>query len=410
MIAAKPLSFRFLARLVLALGLGLGLARLAAAQDMETPARQAILLDMSSGAVLFEKNADAPMAPSSMSKMMTVYIAFDEIKKGKLALTDTATVSAQAWRQWAGSEASLMFLGVGEEVTIENLLHGIIVSSGNDACTVLAEHLAGTEEGFANWMNDKAKELGLRGSHFTNASGWPDPEQHVTARDLALLAARTVSDFPELYKFYGEKTFTYGTSLQGRPITQSNRNPIMEGDLSEPRRPVRGADGLKTGHTAEAGYGFAGSAERDGRRLVLVLNGLASKRERADESARILEWGFRNFATYALFKAGETVDEAETWLGDQGKLPLVIERDLVLSLSRQGRANLTAKVSYDGPIRAPITKGEQVARLDIEAGGMAPLSIPLAAGADVAKIGGLAKLKAALEYLVWGASTDRAAP
>ncbi|MGD8327639.1 MAG: D-alanyl-D-alanine carboxypeptidase family protein [Sphingomonadales bacterium] len=383
----------------------LGFSASAQAQAINTPAKQAVLMDLSSGAILFERAADEAMPPSSMSKMMTIYIAFDEIAKGKLSLDDKAVVSREAWRRWAGSEASLMFLSAGEEVTIGDLLHGIIISSGNDACTVLAEHLAGTEDGFAIWMNEKAKEIGLTGSNFTNASGWPDPDQYVTAHDLAVLAKRTIEDFPDLYKIYGEKSFTHGMSLDGRPIRQSNRNPIIAGDTTEPRAPVRGADGLKTGHTSAAGYGFVGSAERDGRRLVVVLNGLGSKRERANEAAKFLEWGFRTFDTYALFKAGEVVENADVWLGTAGKIPLVIEDDVTLSLSRQGRANLKAVVSYDGPIAAPISKGEELATLTITATGIEPISMPLIAAEDVSKIGGTAKIKAALEYLIWGASS-----
>lgn len=398
-----------LGRIASAITLCLLWGGMAFAQPIDTQAAQAILLDVSSNTVLLEKNADEQMPPSSMSKLMTVYIAFDEIKKGKLSLDDKATVSRGAWQRWAGSEGSLMFLGVNEEVSIRNLLMGIIVSSGNDACTVLAEHLAGTEDGFALWMNDKAKELGMTGSHFTNASGWPDPEQYVTARDLAILAQRTVLDFPDLYEMYSKLDFTYGMSLDGKPIRQANRNPILAGDTTEPRAPVRGADGLKTGHTSAAGYGFVGSAVRDGRRLVLVVNGLNSKRERANESAKLIEWGFRTFDNYALFKAGETVDMADVWLGDAGKIPLVIDRDVILSLSRQGRANMKAVVSYDGPISAPISKGEEVAQLTITATGRDPLAIPLRAGEDVRKIGGMAKIKAALDYLIWGTSTPKVA-
>lgn len=387
----------------------LGLSLNAQAQSIDTPAKQAILLDLSSGATLFERASEESMPPSSMSKMMTVYIAFDEIAKGKLSLDDKAVVSRDAWRRWAGSEASLMFLGAGEEVTIGDLLRGIIISSGNDACTVLAEHLAGTEDGFAIWMNDKAREIGLTGSNFTNASGWPDPEQYVTAKDLAVLAQRTIEDFPELYKIYAEKSFTYGMSLDGRPIRQSNRNPIVRGDTTEPRAPVRGADGLKTGHTSAAGYGFVGSAQRDGRRLVVVLNGLGSKRARANESAKLLEWGFRTFDNYALFKADEVVEEASVWLGTEGKVPLVIQENITLSLSRRARANLKAVVSYDGPIAAPIKQGEELATLTISASGIDDLVIPLVAAKDVGKIGGMAKINAAMEYLIWGASAPRQA-
>lgn len=371
----------------------------ARAQAIETPARHALLIDYETGNVLLEKAADETMPPSSMAKLMTAYIAFEQIKAGKLSLDDTVTVSDSAWRRWAGSEGSLMFLGAREEVSIRDLLMGIIVSSGNDACTVLAEALAGTEEGFAVWMNDKAKALGMTGSHFTNASGWPDPEQYVTAHDLAILAKRTIADFPDLYKMYAETSFVIEKDPDfGRPhdISQANRNPLLF--------TTRGADGLKTGHTSDAGYGLTGSAQRDGRRLIVVLNGLNSERERAQEAAKLIEWGFRTFNNYALFKAGDTVDEAETWLGAPGKLPLVIAEDVTVTLSRRGRANLAVKLVYDGPIPAPVKAGDKVAELHVTAPDMEPAVIPLAAGADVEKIGGMARFKAALEYFLWGAA------
>ncbi|GAB4153307.1 MAG: D-alanyl-D-alanine carboxypeptidase family protein [Sphingomonadales bacterium] len=369
------------------------------AQGIETSARHAVLMDFETGNVLLDKAADEPMPPSSMAKMMTVYIAFDQIKAGKLRMDDMVTVSNSAWRQWAGSEGSLMFLGAGEQVSIGDLLKGIIVSSGNDACTVLAEALAGTEEGFAIWMNEKAKALGMNDSHFANASGWPDPSQHVTAHDLAILAQRTIADFPELYKLYADTNFVMPKNPAfGRPhdIAQPNRNPLLF--------TTRGADGLKTGHTQEAGYGLTGSAERDGRRLVLVLNGLDSERQRAMESSKLLEWGFRTFDNYALFKAGDVVEEAETWLGSPGKLPLIIDEDLTLTLSRRGRANLQVKVVYDGPIPAPIAAGAPAAQLHVSAPDMETRVLPLLAGQDVSEIGGMARFKAALEYFLWGAA------
>ncbi|RME64179.1 MAG: D-alanyl-D-alanine carboxypeptidase [Alphaproteobacteria bacterium] len=392
-----PLLFALLAGIVMALApLSAGTAR---AQAIEVAARHALLMDFATGNVLLEKAADTPMPPSSMAKMMTVYIAFEQIKAGKLSLDDTVTVSDSAWRRWAGSEGSLMFLGARETVSIRDLLRGIIVSSGNDACTVLAEALAGTEDGFAVWMNEKAKALGMTNSHFTNASGWPDPDQYVTARDLAILARHTIADFPTLYAHYAETNYVIPAAPAfGRPhdIAQANRNPLLF--------TTRGADGLKTGHTADAGYGLTGSAVRDGRRLILVVNGLGSERERAMESSKLLEWGFRTFNNYTLFKAGEIVDEAETWLGRPGKLPLVIGEDLTVTLSRRGRANLAVTLVYEGPIGAPVAQGEEVAQLHITAPDMPTRIVPLHAGTSVAKIGGMARFRAALEYFLWGAA------
>ncbi|MCH8863623.1 MAG: D-alanyl-D-alanine carboxypeptidase, partial [Proteobacteria bacterium] len=285
--------FRHLTNRLAALFLIASLWSPAFAQTMDTPARHAILIEAETGEVLYEKEADVLFPPASMSKMMTVYIAFERIREGSLALEDTFTVSNQAWRRWAGSEASLMFVSAREEVTVSDLLHGIIVSSGNDACTVLAEGLAGTEGSFAEWMNEKAGEIGMRDSYFANASGWPDPSQHTTARDLAVLAGRLIEDFPDLYRFFGERSFTYGLSPEGQPITQPNRNPILY--------TVDGADGLKTGHTRESGYALTGSAQRAGRRIILVVSGLNSNRARARESQRLIEYAFRNFKTYATF-------------------------------------------------------------------------------------------------------------
>ncbi len=391
--------YRFLRPLIflLAVSGAFGLTTSAAAQGFETSARHAILVEMDTDTVLYEKAADEPFPPSSMAKMMTVYIAFEQIHAGALSLDDTTVVSDDAWRRWAGSEASLMFLGARETVTVRDLLKGIIVSSGNDAATVLAEMLAGSEDAFAEWMNDKAAELGMTNTHFTNASGWPDPAQHTTARDLARLAERTIRDFPELYPFYAGKSFTYGTDFAtGKPIRQSNRNPLLY--------TMEGADGLKTGHTRDAGYALTGSAKRGDRRLIVVISGLDSTAARAREARSLLEYGFRAFDTYDLFDAGETVGEADVWLGEKGKLPLVVEEPVRLTLSRRARAGLKVVLAYDNPIPAPIAKGTPLATITITAPDFAGREIPVLAGADVAQVGGFGKIGAAFEYLLFGSS------
>jgi len=368
------------------------------AQGIDTSARHAIMVEVDTGDVLFSKAPDTHMPPASMAKMMTVYIAFEQIAEGSLALEDTTVVSEQAWKRWAGSEGSLMFLGVGEEVSVHDLLMGIVVSSGNDACTVLAEMLAGTEDAFALWMNEKAAELGMESSRFENASGWPHPDQHTTVRDLALLAEATVRDFPDLYaQYYPKKSFTYGKDFRtGDPITQSNRNPLLYR--------MDGADGLKTGHTEAAGYGLAASASRDGRRLVLVVAGLDSEAARARESQSVLEYGFRAFDTYTLFEAGETVGQADVWLGQAGELPLVVEKTVRLTLSRRARAGLKMVLTYDNPVPAPITEGAPVATVTVTAPDMEPLRIPAVAGASVEQVGGFGRIGAALEYLLFGSA------
>ncbi|GAB4119882.1 MAG: D-alanyl-D-alanine carboxypeptidase family protein [Rhodothalassiaceae bacterium] len=369
----------------------------AAAQAVETTARHALLLEVATGSVLYEKAADERFPPASMAKMMTVYIAFEQIAKGSLAFTDRTKVSREAWRRWAGSEGSLMFLSAGEEVTVEQLLRGIVVSSGNDACTVLAEMLSGTEDAFALWMNEKAAELGMTNSRFQNASGWPAEDQYTTAHDLAVLALRTIRDFPDLYPFYAERSFTHGVEMgSGRPITQSNRNPLLGR--------VEGADGLKTGHTEASGFGLVGSAIRDGRRLIVVVSGLESMAARARESQALLEYGFRAFDSYRLFRAGQVVGEADTWLAKSAKLPLVVEQDVVLTLSRRDRAGLKMVLSYDNPVPAPVAKGQPVASILISAPSIGERRIPVTAGTDIARVGGFGKIGAAIEYLLFGAS------
>ncbi|MDX1739507.1 MAG: D-alanyl-D-alanine carboxypeptidase family protein, partial [Alphaproteobacteria bacterium] len=269
---------------------GLTLSGAAKSQDLETSAKQVFLLDMSTNTVLFEKDADSRMYPASMTKMMTAYMLLEQVKNGALSLDDTFPVSQKAWKK-GGSK---MFVEVGKRVRIEDLLRGIIIQSGNDATIVVAEGLAGSEDAFARAMTDKAKELGMLNSQFKNASGWPDPEHYTTARDLAILAEATIRNLGEYYHIYSEEYFTFSG------IKQRNRNPLI-------RNGYNGADGLKTGHTEASGYGLTASAMRDGRRLVLVANGMNSSNERGVEAERIMTWGFREWKHYDLYKAAETV-------------------------------------------------------------------------------------------------------
>jgi len=370
----------------------------ASAQGIDTSAEHALLLEMETGDTLFAKAADEPFPPASMAKMMTIYLAFEQISEGALALEDTTVVSDQAWRRWAGSEGSLMFLGAGEEVSVHNLLMGIVVSSGNDACTVIAEMLAGSEDAFAGWMNEKAAELGMNDTHFENASGWPHPDQVTTARDLAKLAEATIRNFPELYKrYYPQTSFTYGEDFQsGEPITQSNRNPLLFR--------MEGADGLKTGHTEASGYALTGSAERDGRRLIGVVSGLDSTAARAREAQSILEYGFRAFDTYTLFEPGEEIGAADVWLGGDSSVPLVVEEGLKLTLSRRARSGLEMVLEYDNPIPAPIAEGQPVATVTVSAPDMEERRLSVVAGRNVEQVGGFGRIGAALKYLLLGAS------
>ncbi len=341
---------------------------------VDTLARQAILMDFDTGAVLLEKNVDERMPPASMSKLMTMYVVFEMLKTGRLRLDQMLPVSERAWRM-GGSK---MFVQVGSQVSVENLARGVIVQSGNDACIVLAEGISGSEAQFAELMNEMARRIGLRASNFRNSTGWPDPEHRMTARDLATLARRIIADHPEYYRFYNERSFRWSD------ITQENRNPTLAR--------VPGADGLKTGHTEEAGFGLTASAMRGGRRLILVVNGLPSMRARAEESERLLEWGFREFDNVVIFRAAETVEEAPVWLGERPTVPLVAGRDLVLTLPRQWRRSLQVRVRYEAPIPAPVAKGQELGRLVVAGQGVPEMQVPLFAGADVERLGLLPRI------------------
>ena len=361
----------------------------ATAEVIDTKAREAILIDPSTGTVILNKNADEQMPPASMSKLMTAYLLFESINDGRVSLDDKFRVSENAWRKGgAASGSSTMFLPPKSEVRVEDLIRGIIVQSGNDACIVVAESLAGSEEAFARRMTDKAQELGMTGSNFMNATGWPHPEHRTTARDLATLSARIIQDFPELFSFYSEREFTYNG------IRQSNRNPLIYG--------YAGADGMKTGHTSEAGYGLTGTAKQGDRRLIVVVNGLKSSKDRASESARILDWGFREFNNYSLFKAGDTVEIAPVWLGTKPTVALKIDRDVHLTMSRKSRRAMKVTVKYQSPISAPITAGQSVGTLTIEAPDFETIEAPLLAATDSQQLGMVGRLGAALEFLLWG--------
>ncbi len=366
-------------------GLLAWLAAAAPAAAIETTAREAFIVDATTGRVLLEKNADDSMPPASMSKIMTTYLVFERLKDGRLSLDDELPVSEKAWRK-GGSK---MFVEVGELVRVEDLLRGVIVQSGNDACIVLAEGLGGTEEAFAAEMTRKGREIGLTGSSFANATGWPDPNQRMTARDLATLALRLIADFPEYYHYYGETEFTYAG------IRQSNRNPLLYKSL--------GADGLKTGHTEEAGYGLTASAVQGDRRVILVLNGLESQKARSEESARLIGWAFREFGNYTLFKAGETVENAGVWLGVDPTVPLIAEQDMTVTLSRKARLDMEVTVVYDGPIPAPLEIGQQIATLVVTAPGEETVEIPLVAGAAVERLGFAGRITASVKHLIFGA-------
>jgi D-alanyl-D-alanine carboxypeptidase (penicillin-binding protein 5/6) len=351
---------------------------------IDTEAKHAFVIEADTGTVLLDKAGDQRMPPASMSKIMTAYIAFEMLKQGKAKLTDELPVTEKAWKL-GGSK---MFVPIGGRIKIDDLLRGMLVQSGNDSCVVLAEGLAGSEEAYVELMNQKGKEIGLKDSHFTNVTGLPDPNHWMTARDLATLAMRTIQDFPEYYHYYSEMGFNYNN------INQGNRNPLLYKNM--------GADGLKTGHTDEAGYSLTGSVVRDKRRVILVIGGLTTMKARAQESERLAEWAFREFNNYRLFGAGDKVDDAEVWLGVEPKVAVNSAREVVVTLPRKSRKDMKVTAIYDAPIPAPVAKDQNVGKLVVTAPDASPIETPLIAGAAVDKMGAVGRMAAVAGYLVWG--------
>lgn len=349
-----------------------------AAPTIDTAAPVALLIDQTAGATLFSRDADRIMPPASMAKMMTSHVVFRLVKQGKLRLDQMLTVRPETWQKWHGPAAgSTMFLSAGEQVSVENLLHGVITLSGNDACVVLAEGISGTEQAFTDLMNAEAKRLGMTNSHFGTSNGWPDEGvTHVTARDLAKLAASTINDYPDLYaKFYQQTSFSWGKTMGGDAIMQDNRNPILGR--------VPGADGLKTGHTEEAGYGFTGSAIQNGRRLVLVVAGLGSKNDRITESVKLMEWGFKAWESKPLFAKGAKVGTARVQLGSEDEVALNAPRNLAAVIPQGTGGAVKMSIRYDGPIKAPIKAGQHVADLIVTTSDTPPQVMPLVAAVAV---------------------------
>lgn len=356
-----------------------------ASNKFETAAKAAILIDHRNGTVLFDKNADQPIEPASMSKLMTALMVFEALEAGTLSLEQALPVSKKAWRMGG----SRMFVEVDTRVTVEDLLRGVIVQSGNDACVVLAEALAGSEEAFAARMTERAKAMGLRAATFKNATGWPDPEHLMSVRDLATIAKAIIDEYPQYYEFYGIKEFTYND------ITQANRNPLLQAGIV-------GVDGMKTGYTRSAGYGLVASAERDARRLILVVAGLESPRQRRTESERLLEHGFRDFTEYRLFDYAESVVNVPVWQGAAPDVPLVGEGVIGVTLERPQRDGLEVDISYDTPVVAPIEQGQQLGRMRLHIPGEPMVELPLVAGEAVPRAGVGGRMMGALNYLLWG--------
>jgi len=365
----------------------------AAAPPFETIAPIAYMEDLSSGAVLYNKGGDQRMPPASMAKMMTVHLIFDLIDSGKLKLDQKFQVRPETWRKWHGPEAgSTMFLETGEMVTVDQLLQGIVTLSGNDACVVMAEGIAGTEEAFVAQMNARAKEIGLNESHFGTSNGWPDEGRtFVTARDLVKLAKSTIELHPKLYKQYYSRTeFTRALS-DGKVITQANRDPLLGR--------IPGADGLKTGHTEEAGYGFTGSAVQNNRRIVMVLAGLTTFNGRIDESVKFIDWGFRAWTSKPIVAKGKRVQTAEVQLGAASEVGLIAPRDIAVTLPTGVSSKMTVKVAYNGPIKAPIKAGQHIADLIVSTPDTPPQSMPLVAESDVGEAGFFGRAWAGLKSI-----------
>ena len=370
-----------------------GMAWHATAAEILTSAKQAHITDFESGKVLFAKNAEVPMKPASMAKIMTVFVVFQRIADGSLQLENKFLVSEKAWRK-GGSKT---FVEVGSRVSVDDLLHGVIVQSGNDAAIVLAEGIAGTEDAFAEEMNFWAKKLGMTQTNFRNATGWPDPDLQTSAKDLSILTTEMIKRFPadkypDLYPMFAKREFTYNK------IKQPNRNPLVYG--------MAGGDGLKTGHTEESGYGLVGSAVRNGRRVVMVLNGMDSIKQRSNESRRLMDLIFREYQSYEFFKQGQPVDQANVWLGTASKVDLVLDSPLRMVLSRKDRQAMEISLQWLDPVPAPIWAGDQIGTLVLSLPGEVT-KLPLRAAQDVNTLGLFNRIGAAVKYLVFGATTPQ---
>jgi serine-type D-Ala-D-Ala carboxypeptidase (penicillin-binding protein 5/6) len=339
-------------------------------EGYQTAAAHAMLIEAESGSVLFEKAADDLIPPASLSKLMTQEVVFNEIKQGRLNPTTEFIVSTNAWRRGgAPSHTSSMFIPIHSKVSVDDLLHGAIIQSANDACIALAEGISGNESTFAELMTKRARELGLAKSTFGNSTGLPDPRQLMTSRELAKLARHLIETYPDYYKYYSEREFTWNK------IRQYNRNPLLNLNI--------GADGLKTGFTKEAGYGLVGSAVQNGLRLIVVVNGLRSEKERADEAKKLLDWGFHSFQSGLLFAAGQEIAQAKLYGGVKGHVPLMARKEVRLMVPRGSRDKIIARVVYSGPVRAPVEQGQKIGTLKVWRGESVVLEVPLQAAESV---------------------------
>ncbi|MBS6995259.1 MAG: D-alanyl-D-alanine carboxypeptidase [Azospirillum sp.] len=369
---------------------GLVLAGIGSAAAIETQARNAILMDYDTGQYLYVKDHEKMVPPASMSKLMTVNMIFEKLKDGSLSLDDTFTVSERAWKLGgAASGGSTMFLKIGEKVRVEDILKGILIQSGNDACIVAAENLAGSEDDFAEMMNKRARELGLDNSSFANSTGLPHPDQKMSVEDLAKLARHIIKEFPEFYHIFSEKYYTHNN------ITQGNRNPLL---YSMPN-----ADGLKTGHTEEAGFCLTASAKKGERRLIEVMTGMNSNKERSEEAERLMEWGFREFNNYNLLNKGQTIAEIPVVFGGEKQVRLVVPETVKRTLKKSQAPKIKMTAVYDKPVKAPVAAGDKLGEVRIELDGQEMENLPLVADRNVEKLGFFGRIGQNLKYLLFGA-------
>ena len=356
---------------------------------IETKARTAVLMDYDTGEILFAKDHKKMVAPASMSKLMTIYMVFEKLKDGTLSLDDVFTVSENAWRKGgAATGGSTMFLKIGQKVRVEDLIKGILIQSGNDACIVAAENIAGSEEEFAQQMNIKAKRIGLMNSSFANSTGLPDPNQKMSMEDLALLSKAIISEFPEFFHIFSEKEFTFNG------IKQGNRNPLLY--------TMRNADGMKTGHTEEAGFSLTATVKRGDRRLIEAMGGMKSNKERSEEAEKLINWGFREFDNYKILEQGQMVAEVPVWMGKEGNVGLIVNEDVVKTIARGKVIDTKMTVVFDKPVRAPIKKGDQLGIVKVEIPDREKFDVPLYADKDVDEVGVFGRIKRNLKYLIWG--------
>jgi D-alanyl-D-alanine carboxypeptidase (penicillin-binding protein 5/6) len=355
-------------------------------------ARTGILIDYHSEEILFELDPDSQIYPASMTKIMTAIVAFDLIKKNKLSLEDKFTVSENAWRLSQAGYSS-MFIMINDQVTVEDLLKGIIIASGNDACIALAEGIAGSEENFADMMNEKAGEIGMTSTNFTNSSGINDPDNISTVRDIAIMSKHLIKNYPIFYELFAEKTFTWDRT-GGEPIKQGNRNPLLYKNV--------GVDGVKTGYLAVEKYSLASSMIKKDRRLIGVASGFDTKNLRSSESLKLLNWGFRNTNTFEISKKGETIHELDIWLGKENKIAATTKEDFYVTINKKDIRHLSVSLEYDGPIKAPVTKGDEIASIIVSNKDEVIKKLPLYATKDLKKVNFFRSLVTSLNYLIWG--------